>query len=384
MAKLKILQVVRSATGGMKEHVISLLKNVNREEFDLSLACPSTSQVGAMARELGLPVFPVEINGSITPWQDGWDTVRLAGIIKQWGAQVVHAHGAKAGLLARAACLMLRKRPATVITAHNFVYTGSLRGWQQKLFQGAENSLLTLTDRVIAVSQSLREEILASQAITPDKVCTIYNGLDVQDYSTISAKQEAKKKAKQRLGLNPQLPVVGTVGRFAPQKGLAYFIKMVACLEQQLPGMQYLIVGDGPLRGNVESMAKGLGVRENITFTGYLSDIIPALKAMDIFIQPSLSEGLGITVLEALASRLPVIATAVGGLPEIITHGENGLLVPAGSGRLLADQVLSLCSDPQYAQSLASRGFEQVAKKFSLSEMISATEAVYREVWNVN
>lgn len=376
MAKLKVLQVVRPASGGMKEHVIALLKNLNREEFDLALACPGNSQLGAAARDLGFPVFPVEISGEITPWFDGVETVKLAAIIRRWGTQVVHAHGAKAGLLARLSCLMLRKRPATVVTAHNFVYSGSVKGWKQKLFLGAEKCLVPLTDGFIAVSRGLRQEILDSQGIAPEKVRTIYNGLDQELYSP----EQCQEEAKTRLGMDPCRPVVGTVVRFAPQKGLSYFIEMVSCLEKQQLGIQYLIVGDGPLRGKIESQAKSLGVWEKITFTGFLTDIPMVLRAMDIFVLPSLSEGLGISVLEALASKRPVVATAVGGIPEIIAHGENGLLVMPGSGSLLAEKVISLLNNPQLAQALANRGFQQISEKFSLLGMIKATEAVYRDV----
>ncbi len=377
LSKIKVLQVVRPATGGMKEHVLALLKNLNRKDFELGLACPGDSQVGAVARELGIRVFPVDISGEITPWHDGQGTVRLAGIIRRWGVQVVHAHGAKAGLLARLSCLLVRKRPATVVTAHNFVYTGSVRGWKQKLLLGAEKRLLPLTDQFIAVSQGLRQEILNSQGIAPEKVMTIYNGLDLELFSEASDREQVRA----RLGLEPHRPVVGTVARFAPQKGLQYFIDMVACLEKQLPGIQYLVVGDGPLREKIESLAKSRGVREKITFTGFIADIPPILKAMDVFVLPSLSEGLGISVLEALACRRPIVATAVGGIPEIIANGENGLLVPPGSGSYLADGVAGLLNNPQLAQTLASRGFQQLEEKFSLQKMLKATEAIYHKVY---
>lgn len=380
--KIRVLQVLRPADGGMREHVVSLLSHLNGECFEQGLACPQTSPAVATARKLGVPVFPVEITDRPSPWLDCRTARQLAGIIRDWKAGVVHAHGSKAGLLACLANLLVRPRPGLVLTAHNFVHTGSVYGWKQQVLRQAEKGLLPVTNRVIAVSEALRREILATRGLPPQKVVTVYNGLDFSRFGKEAdeSAQDGQITYGSRCGNDCHGPLVGTVARFAPQKGVQYFVEMAALLAEQFPGIRFLLVGDGPLRVPLEKQAVALGVADKLIFAGYVKDVVPYLRLMDVFVQPSLSEGLGLSVLEALACRRPVVATKVGGIPEIITHGENGILVPPADARSLAEAAAVLLQNQVLANNLAEQGRYQLEKKFSLDNMLKATGEIYLEV----
>lgn len=387
LAKIKVLLVVRPAVGGMKEHVLALINNLDREKFCIAIACSHNSALEQAALAWGLEVFPVEVSAAVSPYKDGQAVYQLAKVLKGWSPDIVHPHGSKAALVARLACSMFSKPFAVVVTAHNFVYSGSVRGWKQKALLCIEKYLDKKTNLYITVSQRLREDLIHRLNLEPTKVVTIYNGLDLDKFNPTLAREKSrveKGQVRAQFGLSSEKPVVGTIARFAPQKGIAYFIEMVAKLNQTLPHVQYLIIGDGPLRPDLERQAIKLGVREKIIFAGYREDIPSLLRAMDVFVLPTLSEGLGISVLEAQACLVPVVATMVGGIPEIITHGVTGILVPPRDGRSLALGVQQLLNDSQFSKDLANNGAKQIIEKFSLQQMLEDTATNYDRVYRNN
>lgn len=386
-AKLKVLQVIRPAAGGMKEHVKSLLLNLDRESYEVAVVGPVEQDIVKLAATSEIAVFPLNIRGEVAPCSDLAAVVKLARIILRVQPAIVHAHGSKAGLLARLACLLAyphkllfpnRIQPAVLITLHNLVYTGSVTGFKQRLLKGAERLLAPLARKFIAVSESLRLEALEYQGLDADRIVTIYNGLDIQTF-----RKPERKVQRQKLGLEENSLLIGTVARLAPQKGLEYFVRMAAILCQVHKDITFIVVGDGPLRRQLEELTTRLPGNPKIHFIGFVPQVKDYLAAMDIFVLPSLSEGLGISVLEALACGKPVVATQVGGIPEIIQSQVNGLLVPPKDEQALADGVEWMLKHWERAQLMAQAGYTSVKTKFALEPMIKATEKVYQEALQV-
>lgn len=386
LAKVKVLQVIRPAAGGMKEHVKSLLRNLDSESYELAVAGPVEKDLAELADKHGITVFLLNIRGELAPFADLVAAVKLAMIISKLQPAIVHAHGSKAGLLARLACLLAHPKkllfpisvqPAVLITLHNLVYTGSVVGFKQRLLKGVERLLDPVAGQFIAVSESLRLEVLEYQRMRADKVVTIYNGLDIEAFTN------PEPKVRQKLGVGESTLLIGTVARLAPQKGVEYFIRMAEILALRHPDIAFVIVGDGPLRKQLEELKCGLPGKPRILFTGFVAPVKDYLAAMDIFVLPSLSEGLGISVLEALACKKPVVATQVGGIPEIIQSQVNGLLVPPKDEQALADGVDWLLEHREQAQQMAKTGYVSVETKFALKNMIRVTERVYQQILQV-
>lgn len=385
-AKIKVLQVIRPAAGGMREHLKSLLLNLDRERYELSLAGPVDELIESLAHKFGITVFRLNLRGELAPLDDLKAALKLGSILRQIRPDIVHAHGSKAGLLVRLACLLFQPhrilfprlpKPEIVITLHNLVYTGSVTGPKMQILQAAERLMSPLVRQFIAVSRTLREEILAYQGVNPEGVVTIYNGLDLHNFC---GTDQQSPDLRSQLGLGRNSVLIGTVARLAPQKGVEYFVRMASLLASKGRDLAFLVVGDGPLRMELQELAETLPGEPRIHFVGSVSQIQPYLAAMDIFVLASISEGLGISVLEAMAMQKPVVATRVGGIPEIVESHVNGLLVPPCDAESLAAGVDWLLDHRDQAAELAKAGYHTVKTKFTLETMIKDTEKIYEQI----
>jgi glycosyltransferase involved in cell wall biosynthesis len=246
--------------------------------------------------------------------------------------------------------------------------------YKKHLIASLQRRLAKNTHRFVTVSQALKNEITNWENIPEDFVRVIYNGISPENFQ-----KQKSPLLKMKLGLNPVIPVVGTIARLAPQKGVKYFIQGAALLTQVIDRVQFLVVGDGPLKKTLEYEAEQLGIREKITFTGYYSDISPIYPLIDVFVVPSLSEGLSITTIEAMAAQRPIVACAVGGIPELISHRQNGYLVPPENHQALAQGILELLKRPKWAEKLAHAAWRKAQSNFTIDVMIKETDRLYRE-----
>ncbi|HBT20538.1 MAG TPA: hypothetical protein DEA47_04130 [Peptococcaceae bacterium] len=182
---------------------------------------------------------------------------------------------------------------------------------------------------------------------------------------------------KKELGLDPYAPVVGTAVRLIPSKGVSYFIEAAVEIKKRFPCTQFVVLGDGPERTKLERRAKSLSLYPNIKFLGYRRDFHGILPVINIFVMPSLMEGQSIAVLEAMAARRPVVAFAVGGIPEIISHNRTGILVPHVNSHSLARAVLELMENPYKAEKLGNNARDLIEEKFSQDTMVRKIEEIY-------
>ena len=226
--------------------------------------------------------------------------------------------------------------------------------------------------RYIAVSNALAEE-LARWGISREKITVIYNGVDPARFTGAAGQRKFS-------GVEQGRVVVGTVARLVSQKGVDLFLQAAVRLAVRFPAMRFRVVGDGPERENLFRLALRLGLQNRMVFTGHCHDIATELALMDIFVLPSLSEGMGISLLEAFAAGCVVAAARVGGVPEVVEDGITGLLVPPADGAALAAAVTELVENPEYAARLVRAAHERVREKFSLKAMLVRTGAVYEDI----
>ncbi|HEY4261647.1 MAG TPA: glycosyltransferase [Schlesneria sp.] len=232
----------------------------------------------------------------------------------------------------------------------------------------------SLVDHNVCVSQGVADFSVQEAGLKARKVSVIPNGVDFANYANASPTDLGQ------LGLKKQFPVVITVGRLEEQKGIRFLLNAATTVLQQHPDCQFLIVGDGPERPSLAAMASSLGIGSSIHFAGHRGDVPGLLKASDLFVLPSLWEGMPNALLEAMAAGLPVIASAVEGSREIIKSDESGLLVPAGNSSELATAILRVLNDPHFASRLVSQSQDDVAKIFTNIAATAAYDHLYRQL----
>jgi glycosyltransferase involved in cell wall biosynthesis len=350
--------------GGIRVHVTHLLENLSNE-FNFCVACPP--ELADDFTGLAAGIFPVAMGKGLNPARDLAAVCSMTGKLRRETFDLVHAHGFKAGMVARMAARVCRV--PCLITVHNdFAYANVSQF--RSVYLAAERWLSRWTTEYITVSSWLAEELQGTYGVSPDRIVIIPNGI---------VRTSGNMPLENQLPFPDNMPLVGTVARLAPQKGVEYFIRAAAKLQLEYPHVGFVIVGDGPLRGQLEALSGELGLDGRLYFTGYRHDVPAILALMQIFVQPSLSEGQGITVLEAMSAGCPVVASATGGLKELIRHGENGLLTKPGDAGQLAEAIRLLLEDDKFAQSLAKQAAE-IVEGYDIRNMLENTRNTYYRV----
>lgn len=357
----KVLQVVWSLeVGGMERVVVHLLKGLPAQGFGAEVV--TLGGAGGLAGDLGQGVRHWELNKG-----SGLDlglARNLARLVRTTGAGILHAHNTVSQLYSVMASLLTR-RPV-VVTLHGANYGGS--GRHRRL----RRILASRCAATACVSQDALTAARDLDHIPAARLHLVYNGIDVQE---MAAARGQRQVARRELGLEPGDQAVISVGRLSQEKDYATLLRAMASLE----GPRLFLVGHGPARGELENLASELGLGERVVFLGERGDVPRLLAACDLFALSSLTEGISMALLEAMAGGLPVAATAVGGTPELVIPGQTGLLTPPGDPAALAQAMGELLSDPERAQALGAAGAERVARHFSLEAMAGAYAGLYRQ-----
>jgi len=373
MSIFKVMHILRPAEGGMKNHVENLLKHIDSSIYQPILVCPATV---AAKMETDCKVYNLELTDEIAPSKDIKTLKKLINIINIEKPNILHTHGTKASIFGRLAAKKLGGDICTVSTVHNFIYQFPTSWLKSRLFAYFQRQLIPSADQYIAVSNSLADNVCFHENIPRDKMSVVYNGVDLKDFEMILD----CNAAKEALHLDIKEPVVGVIARLIPQKGVQHFLKMAEIISKKLPGCQFLIIGSGPQRDALVDQAYDMGIEARIIFCGYRKDIPMMLPIINVLVIPSLSEGLSITALEAMASRRPIVAYNTGGLSELVINEETGLAFKKGDINGLAHGVLELLIHRQKAERLGNTARKLVEEKFTLDKMISDTEKTYEKL----
>lgn len=358
-----LFYLVRPAAGGMLGHLRELMACFG-ESCRLHLAAPGR-ELADLAERSGGRFYHLPLTAAFRPRADLGVCRELGRFLHETRPVLLHAHGIKAALVGGITARFM-VRTALLVTMHNFPADAVAAG---PLLAPAWRFLCGPPTRFIAVSRAL-SETLCRWGVDPSRISVIPNGIDAARFGT----------AAQRRRLAGRRAVVGTVARLAPQKGVAVFLKAAAELAARFPTLFFRVVGEGPERPALEALATKLGLDGRVEFRGFRKDLPAELGAMDVFVLPSLTEGLSIALLEAAAAACPVVVSRCGGLPEIITDGVTGLLVPPGDPHALAGGVAKLLHRPAEARRMATAAVSKVQQKFSRAAMLRRTGLLYQEM----
>lgn len=351
--------------GGLEELVLNLVRKTSRTRYRLAvIVLREDGPLSLEIEKLGIPVHRLGGGEGFS-----WPLIRqLAALLRREKIDMVHTHDL--GPFIYGGLAMLRNGNRNLFhTEHSYLSQDSTR---LRLF---ERWLSRWARMIIADSRDVAEMLIHGQKIAPRKVVTILNGIDLQRFAGVE-----RDLFRRELGLTAEQPLLGTVGRLVPVKNQALLLRAFALLRPEHAQARLVVVGDGPERAALERLAVELGLAASVIFTGSRRDIPQIMAALDIFILPSFSEGLSLTLLEAMAAGKPVVATRVGGNPEVVADGLNGLLVPSDDDAGLAAALRRLLREGDgVARKLAQAGQQQVVEKFSLEAMVHAYEAIYAQ-----
>ncbi|MGI8805495.1 MAG: glycosyltransferase [Thermoleophilaceae bacterium] len=366
----RVLQVLQPEDGGVAEHVLLLARGLARRGFSVEVASSPTNTIRPALRREGITshAIPIERRPSVAD-------VRAARAVRALDRRgrydLVHAHSSKAGGLVRAA---LPRRRRFVYTPHCFAFAASSGegGAEALLYRALEQALVPRTAAIVAVADWERR--LAERALrgSRSRLRLVRNG--VPPCPTVEPARELLVFAAGR-------PLAGLVAVLRPQKDPLGMVRAAALLARRAPdAARVAIVGNGWLEPQVRAAIEREGVGESVRWFPFEPPAARYLAALDVFVLPSLWEALPVAPIEALACGVPVVATRVGGVPEVVDHGGTGLLVEPGRPEALADALETLLGDPARRRAMAERGRRVAAERFDVETMVRATEAVYAEV----
>jgi L-malate glycosyltransferase len=345
---------------------------LERPDVQLSVVLMNDGRLANELRRLGVDVTVVDErrHGSFRI------LVVLARFLRDRRINLVHTHRYKDSVLGTIAA-KLAGVPFVVRTVHGL--REPMTGWNRMKFRLYETldqaTVLSLGDLVIAVSKRMAET-LRDSGYRPTMVTHIHNGIDLRKVIAGRSPVDVRRE----LHIPSDALLIGTVGRLSPVKGHSEFLHAARAISDKRPDARFLVVGTGPLERELQRTASELGLASSCLFLGARSDVYDLMSAMDVFVLPSLAEGIPMAILEAMALGRPIVATAVGGVPEVIQHDLTGLLVEAGNATALAGACLTLSSDPLRAQALGMHARQAVEERFSSDRYGRALVDAYRSV----
>ena len=364
--RVRVVEVMATGTnGGAQEHVFNLVSRMDRQRYDVSVVSLSAGSAVRRLQRHGIAVTVIdEPDNAIA-------TGILAAHLADARADVIHNHMYRAEVVATKAAIALgeagHRRPWVISTVHS----SRIRSTED---QEEVRRLTSSMDHLVVVSNSIDRKVIEEGRLGAPRTL-IYNGVDLDRYDH----QEACCTLREEYGMEPGSPIVGVVGRLELEKGHPTLLEAWPLVLRDMPGAYLMIVGEGSRLDALHDIAREQGVERHVIFTGRRDDIPAVTAAFDVAVLPSYREAQGLTILEAMALSRPVVASNVGGIPEMIEDGVTGLLVPPHDPPALAGAIVRLLRDHQLADMIGRAGHDLVHDRFCVQLMVNAVEDLYDE-----
>ncbi len=359
------------ARGGAEEHILTLLRGLDRGQFRIHLVCPP-EVAGELRRDVPADVelLPLCLR---KPSQLA-AAFRLAQILRERQVDILHSHLFYSSLFASPIGWLCRV-PVVLETPH--LREQWRRGWLKSRFV-VDRFAGRFVDYYIAVSEANARYLAEEKGLPRKKIVVIHNGCDIERFDP-SHQPPAGLKASQ--GFAEADPVLVVAARLEPQKGHRVLLQALPAVRLEFPRVRLVCLGEGCLRGELETQVRALGLAETVRFVGYQSNVADWLALADLTVLPSFFEGLPLAAIESLAAGRPVVATAVDGTPEVVVEGKTGLTVPPGDPERLAGAICRLLREPELCQCLGEAGRKWVSEHFTQELQVRLTQELYFRAW---
>jgi glycosyltransferase involved in cell wall biosynthesis len=375
--------------GGPALHVSYLSAGLRDRGYETTLVAGSVSRgeqsMAYVAEELGVPVVTIpHLHREISPLRDLLATARLARIMRSERPTILHTHTAKAGAVGRMAALLAgRARPPIIVhTFHGHVLRGYFGRFWTGVFRLLERMLARITDALVAVSPEVRDELVALGVAPASKFRVIRLGIALD--TRVPADDAARAETRRVMGIPDGRFVVGWIGRMTGVKRTDVLLRGFRALREDGVDAVLCMVGDGPDRETVERRARELGIVRSSLFLGYQDEVAPYYAAFDALILPSANEGTPVSAIEALAGGRPVVATQVGGVPDVVRDGVDGFLVQPGDVDAMAERLARLAADADLRRRMGEAGSASVRARYSVERLLDDVDALYRRLLAAN
>jgi glycosyltransferase involved in cell wall biosynthesis len=381
---VRVLRVIaRLNVGGPALHVTYLARGLADRGYETTLVAGDVGRgeesMAFVAERAGVEVVTLAgLSRELSPVRDALAALRLARLVRRLRPDVVHTHTAKAGAVGRAATLLAgRRRPVVVHTFHGHVLRGYFGTGGTLLFRTIETILARFTDRLVAVSPEIRDELVGLHVAPKEKFSVVRLGIELEPRVRFDGDPD---EVKRRLGIPAGRFVVGWFGRMTAVKRTDDLLTMLAGVRERGVDALLLLVGDGDDRERLEQRAHDLGLARSCLFLGYQEEVAPWYAICDAVVLTSVSEGTPVTIIEALAAGRPVVATRVGGVPDVVDEGETGFLVRPHDTHALAERLEILAHDPERRHAMGALGRERVLRRYAVGRLVDDVDALYREL----
>jgi glycosyltransferase involved in cell wall biosynthesis len=382
--RVSVLRVIaRLNVGGPALHVAYLSAGLTARGYDTTLVAGTIARgeesMAYIAEQAGARVVALPgLSREISPLRDAVAVFRLARLIRQVRPTILHTHTAKAGTVGRVAALLAgdARPPIVVHTFHGHVLRGYFGTAKSTVFRVLERLLATVTTVLVAVSPEVRDDLVQLGVAPAEKFAVVRLGIELEQRV---ASDVPRDEVRRRLGIPRERFVVGWIGRMTGVKQTQDLLVALAELRARDVDAGLLVVGDGPDRAGFERRARDLGLVRHCLFLGYQENVAPWYAAMDAVALPSGNEGTPVTVIEALAGGKPVVAYAVGGVPDVVREGVDGFLVEPGDAVAMAERLARLAADPELGRSLGAAGRERVLERYGVGRLLDDIDRLYRE-----
>ena len=366
MKKINLLYLIPNLhIGGAEELLFEIIRKIDRKKFNPVIACMWDK--GLIAEKIEKEGVKVHLVGMHSRF-DLITIFRIAKLLKKEKIDVLNTHLFPANTYGRLAGILART-PIIISTEHN------VDEWKNFIHKSIDYFLSFFTDKIITVSEAVRNFYIREEKIPFSKYVTIYNGLDLE---RVNFKIDSSK-VRQEFGIG-DVPTAGMFCRLIPQKSPEYFLIAAKEVLKEIPDAKFMLVGSGSLFLSLQEKVKELSLEKNFILTGFRSDVLSIMSAVDVVVFSSLREGFSIALLEAMACEKPVVATSVGGNPEVIVDGETGFMVPPKNPDALAKRIIWIFQNLEKAEEIGKLGRKRLEEKFTIEKTVESLEKLYVNV----
>lgn len=383
MKKYNVLHIItKLELGGAQQNTLDTVRYLDRGKYNLFLVSGTCGLLVEEAKKIKdvKIILLSELKHEINPFYDTLCLIKLIKLFKKEKIDIIHTHSSKAGILGRFAG-KISNVPVIIHTVHGFSFNNFQKFIMRNFYILLERITAKFSDKLICVTKKDIENGLKAKVGRPEIYTVIRSGIDIEKFRDTEV-DIIKKKHELKIE-NTSWNVVGNISCFKPQKSPLDFVRTADLVIKEFPDTYFVLVGDGELRNEIESLIKKLNLEKNVILTGWRNDVNEIIKIFDVFVLTSLWEGLARVILQAFSAKIPVVATSVDGSSEIIEDGKNGFLANPKDYKSIAEKVKILLRDKELAKKIAEGGFETLSSEFDYKEMVKNIDSLYAKLLNL-